>query len=315
MKPEIPEIADLGGVYLIDTQHMGYRGTVGVFVLPLEDGFALVETGPGSTLATVKARLAALGYRLSQLRAILLTHIHLDHAGAAGALALESGAPVYVHARGARHLAAPARLWESAQRIYGELMVPLWGEMQPVPEAQLRPLRGGEVLELAGLHLTVLDTPGHASHHLSYLLADGTMVTGDAAGIKHVGSSVIRPALPPPEVDLEAWERSLAAMQAAQPRRLLLTHYGEVTEAEAHLKQVAQRNRTWAEAILEGMQAGEDEPALVERIRRLGELELAADGAHPEVIARHQLTSNYQMTVMGVVRYWQKHHPERLHSP
>lgn len=309
---KIPAVQDLGGIYLIDTRHMGYSGTVGAFLIPAEGGFLLVETGPGSTLEALTAGIAAVGYSLHQLTAILLTHIHLDHAGAAGALAQASGAPVYVHARGARHLADPSRLLASAERIYGALMDTLWGEMRPVPEAQLRPLSGGETLDLAGQRLHVLYTPGHASHHVSYLLNHEAMFTGDAAGIKLSGSSVIRPALPPPEVDLEAWEASLDAMIAASPKRLLLTHFGQVDEAIPHLQQVASRNRTWAEEILKGMQQHEDEAALIARISRLGNQELIEDAAPPEVVRRHRLTSDYQMTVMGVTRYWQKHHPERI---
>jgi glyoxylase-like metal-dependent hydrolase (beta-lactamase superfamily II) len=310
--PEIPAIQDLSGIHLIDTRHMGNSGTVGIFVVPAEDGFLLIETGPGATLGTLLAGIESVGYEPAQLKAILVTHIHLDHAGAAGALAQLSGAPVYVHERGARHLADPSRLLESASRIYGELMDTLWGEMRPVSEAQLRPLSGGETLDMAGRQLQVLYTPGHASHHISYLLDDGAMFTGDAAGIKLTGSAVIRPALPPPEVDLEAWETSLKAMMAANPMRLLLTHFGQVDDALAHLRQVALRNKTWAEEILKGMQLGEDDAALIERISRLGDQELAQDNAHPEVIMRHRLTSNYQMTVMGVTRYWQKRQPERL---
>lgn len=310
--PEIPAVQDLGGIHLIDTRHMGNSGTVGVFLVPAEGGFLLIETGPGSTLGTLLVGIESVGYEPAQLKAILVTHIHLDHAGAAGALAQMSGAPVYVHERGARHLADPSRLLGSASRIYGKLMDTLWGEMRPVPEAQLRPLSGGELLALAGHDLEVIYTPGHASHHVSYLLDNGAMFTGDAAGIKLMGSAVIRPALPPPEVDLEVWETSLKAMMAANPKRLLLTHFGQVDEALTHLQQVAIRNKTWAEEILKGMQLGEDDASLTERISQLGDQELAQDNAHPEVVKRHRLTSNYQMTVMGVTRYWQKRQPERL---
>jgi glyoxylase-like metal-dependent hydrolase (beta-lactamase superfamily II) len=310
--PEIPAVQNLDGVHLIDTRHMGNSGTVGVFVVPAEGGFLLVETGPGSTLETLLGGIESVGYEPGHLKAILVTHIHLDHAGAAGTLAQLSGAPVYVHEQGARHLADPSRLLESAARIYGELMDTLWGEMRPVPEAQLRSLSGGETLDLAGRRLQVFYTPGHASHHVSYLLDHEALFTGDAAGIKLTGSAVIRPALPPPEVDLKAWETSLKAMMAANPRRLLLTHFGQVDEALSHLQQVAVRNMSWAEEILKGMQLGEDDTALIERISRLGDHELTQDNAHPEVIKRHRLTSNYQMTVMGVTRYWQKRQPERL---
>lgn len=313
MALEIPRLQELNGLWLIDTQHLGNPGTVGSYLLPGEDGrFALVETGPGSTLEALEAGITEAGFALSGLEAILLTHIHLDHAGAAGALAARSGAAVYVHEVGAPHLADPSRLLASAKRIYGAQMGPLWGAVKAVPEAQLRPLAGGETLRVLGRELRVIHTPGHASHHVSYLLDDGSLFTGDAADIRLPGSAVIRPALPPPDIDLETWEASVAAMRAARPARLLLTHFGVVDEAEGHLRQVPERNRRWAEAILEGMRAGEDEAALEARTAALGDAELAAEGAPPEVVARHQATSNYRMTVQGASRYWSKHRPARL---
>jgi glyoxylase-like metal-dependent hydrolase (beta-lactamase superfamily II) len=308
----IPTVQDLGGVYLLDTRHMGNEGTVGVFLLPLAEGFCLIETGPGSTLPTIKQGISEAGFKLQDLQAILLTHIHLDHAGAAGALAAETGAAVYVHSSGYKHLADPSRLMASAERIYGTEMERLWGTMSATPEVQLRVLQGGERLELGSRSVQVLYTPGHASHHVAYLLDEGSLFTGDAAGIRMVGSSVIRPALPPPEVDLEAWRQSIQMLLEARPRRLLLTHFGEVLDAEAHLWAVPMRNQTWADEILRGLRAGETEADLVRRIAALGSKELEAEQTPAEVIQRHQQTSNYQMTVLGLTRYWQKTHPEAL---
>ncbi|HEX7021577.1 MAG TPA: MBL fold metallo-hydrolase, partial [Trueperaceae bacterium] len=302
-----------GGIHLVDTRHMGYAGTIGSFLLPGPGGsFALVESGPGSTLRELEQGIRAAGFDPAALEDVLLTHIHLDHAGAAGALARRHGARVHVHENGAPHLADPGRLLASAARIYGERMDELWGRMEPVPAPQLHAIVEGDRFQAAGHGVRVLYTPGHASHHVSYLLEDGTLFTGDAAAIKLTGSSVIRPALPPPEVDLERWDESLARMRHAQPSRLLLTHFGEVADADSHLGSVSERNRVWAEEILAGLRAGEEGEGLVRRIARLGDSELAADGAPPEVVARHQVTSNYQMTVMGVRRYWRKLHPERL---
>jgi glyoxylase-like metal-dependent hydrolase (beta-lactamase superfamily II) len=303
-------IQDLNGIYLLDTNHMGFTGTVGVYVLPSYDGFALIETGPGSTLAAIKQSIARLGLELANLKAILVTHIHLDHAGAAGQLASETGATLYVHERGAPHLIDPSRLLASAERIYGDKMQMLWGTMLPAPKENVVALKGGERLKILGHDIEVIYTPGHASHHVSFLLNGEAMFTGDAAAIHFAGSSVIRPALPPPEVDLETWQASVDKMLAAKPKRLLLTHYGEVQDAEGHLHGVVERNQTWANVILEGMQRGEDAKSLEQRIGTLASQEL--EGASPEVIQRHLITSNDEMTVMGVTRYWQKHHPEKV---
>ena len=309
----IPRVEDVGGVYVIDSRHMGNEGTVAVFLVPGEGRkFSLVETGPASTLEAVKAGIQEAGFELRNLENILVTHIHLDHAGAAGALAAESGATVYVHEIGAPHLIDPSRLMASATRIYGDQMDTLWGPMTPIPEAQIKPLQGGETLKLGGHVFEVIYTPGHASHHVAYLLDKDALFTGDAAAIHLRGSSVVRPALPPPEIDLETWRETAQKMLAAKPKRLMLTHFGEVTDPETHLRRVPERNGAWAEVILEGMRAGEDDATLTKRIAEYGNAELLADNAQPEVVARHQVTSNYAMTVLGVTRYWRKHHPGKL---
>jgi glyoxylase-like metal-dependent hydrolase (beta-lactamase superfamily II) len=308
----VPSVQQLGGLYLIDTEQMGRLKTVGVFLLPAADGrFALIETGSAVSLPVLEAGIRQAGFAPEALAAILVTHIHLDHAGAAGVLAQRYGAEVYVHQAGAPHLADPSRLLASAERIYGADMARLWGEVMAVPEAQLRELAGGERLRVLGHELRVLYTPGHASHHLCFLFGD-TLFTGDAAAIKLPGSPVIRPATPPPEVNLELWEASLDAMLALRPARLLLTHFGQVNEPQTHLALVKERNRSWAEAILAGLQTGEDDMALIRRITALGEAELRAAGASAEMIALHSETSSYPMTVTGLKRYWLKHHPKQL---
>ena len=310
---DIPLVQDLGGVYLLDTRHVGNKGTVCVYLLPGEGGkFALIETGPSSTLPTLKEAIAVAGFVIENLEVILVTHIHLDHAGAAGTLAKASGAKVYVHEIGAPHLHDPSRLLKSATRIYGDKMDTLWGGMTPIPSEQLKVLTGGETLKILDREVRALYTPGHASHHLAYVLDDDSIFTGDVAAIRLTGSDVIRPALPPPEIDLETWETSVDKLLATKPQRLFLTHFGEVKDAEAHLRRIPERNQTWANVILEGIQVGEDSEALVKRISAHGDAELAAHDTPPEVAARHRHTSNYEMTVTGVVRYWNKHHPEKI---
>jgi formyltetrahydrofolate-dependent phosphoribosylglycinamide formyltransferase len=314
LPPDYPRVRDIGGgVVQIDTGHYGQPGTIGVFALPLpEGGFALIESGPGSTLASVEDGLARAGLDRADLRFVLVTHIHLDHAGAAGALAHD--AELVVHEIGAPHMIDPSRLLASAERIYGDQMQALWGTMQPLDAARVRAVRGGETLDLAGLRVRVLATPGHASHHVSYLLDDGSLFTGDAAGVRLQGASTIRPALPPPEVDLEAWEASVRRMRDARPDRLVLTHFGVVADADAHLAEVPERNRAWADEVLRGMRAGEDDEALVARMQRREDAELARANVLPGVRMRYKVTSDAAMTVMGLQRYWTKRHPERLEA-
>jgi glyoxylase-like metal-dependent hydrolase (beta-lactamase superfamily II) len=260
----------------------------------------------------IKKAIADADFDLRQLKNILVTHIHLDHAGGAGELAREINAKVYVHERGAPHLIDPSKLLSSAQRIYGDQMETLWGTIVPIPEYQVIALLGGEVLELGNHQIKVIYTPGHASHHVSYLLDDDLLFTGDSAGICFEGSSVIRPALPPPEVDLETWKYSIDAMLAAKPKRLMLTHFGEVKDVDGHLYKVVERNQSWADEVLTGLRQSEDVPTLTKRISYLAEQELLADGVNAEVIKKHQMTSNAEMTVMGLSRYWQKFHPDRV---
>ena len=310
---DFPLVQDLDSVFLLDTRHGGLRGTVGSYLLPGPDGtFALIESGPASTLPTLQAGIREAGFEPENLSDVLVTHIHLDHAGAAGTLAREYGATVWAHASGAPHLVDPSRLLSSARRVYGDEMEALWGAVEGAPEAQVRALSHGDTFTLFGRSVRVLATPGHASSHVSYLLDNKTMFTGDAAAIKLPGSGVVRPATAPPEIDLEAWDRSLDAMRDAAPERLLLTHFGEVVDVTAHLERVRERTHAWAEEVLAGLRAGEDDAALVARISRISEAELEADGASPEARVRHRTTSNDEMSAAGLKRYWQKRHPERI---
>ncbi len=311
---EIPPVQNLDGVYLIDTQHTGHRGTVGAYLLPSDNGaFALVECGPASTIEMLEAGIRMIGLHPDNLDAVLVTHIHLDHSGAAGTLARRYGADVYVHEVGARHLLDPSKLLVSAERIYGAQMQQLWGDTDAVPEDRLHTVSDGDRVTVVGRTLEVIYTPGHASHHVAYKLSDDdSLFTGDAAAIRFEGSSVVRPALPPPEVDLDTWEDTLGKLRQANASRLLLTHFGEVREVDDHLDAVSRQNKIWADAVLEGLREGDDDQALAARIRRISEAELERDGAPPDVRIRHEMTSNDAMTVMGLKRYWNKHHPERL---
>jgi glyoxylase-like metal-dependent hydrolase (beta-lactamase superfamily II) len=209
--------------HVIDLLHRERERVIGAWLV----GDVIVDPGPASCLERL---LAALGRQ--EPRALALTHIHLDHAGASGSLArMFPRMEVWVHERGAPHLADPSRLLASAERLYGERMGELWGEMLPVPAERLRILRGGE--SRAGLRVEY--TPGHASHHVAYLHGDsGIAFTGDVAGVRISGGPVIAPT-PPPDIDLEAWGRSLQTLESWEPHALALTHFGLVEDVEDHL--------------------------------------------------------------------------------
>jgi glyoxylase-like metal-dependent hydrolase (beta-lactamase superfamily II) len=226
---------------LIDALHLGRERVIGCWDL----GGAIVDPGPESCMTTV---LAAAG---AEPEALLLTHIHLDHAGAAGAMVERfPELEVWVHARGAVHLADPTKLLSSAQRIYGDRMQKLWGRVVPVPERNLRVLEGGETISVAGHELDVEYTPGHASHHVVYFdRGDGAAYVGDVAGVRIPPSEFIRPPTPPPDIDVPLWKRSIELVAARQPSRLGLTHFDAVEDPLPHLRRTAERLDEQAELV------------------------------------------------------------------
>jgi len=223
-----------------------FRGTSGVIataVLEGPSGVALIDPGPTSDLAALEADLASGGLSLDDVEALLLTHIHLDHAGAAGTIVRRRpGCRVYVHERGARHMASPEKLIASATLIYGDQMGPLWGEFAAVPEANLHVLRGGEQIQAAGHELDVAYTPGHAQHHVSYFhRASRIAFVGDTGGCRTAVMRTVMPPTPPPDVDVAAWHASVARILEWRPEALFLTHFGPVTAVAAHLGELLDR--------------------------------------------------------------------------
>jgi glyoxylase-like metal-dependent hydrolase (beta-lactamase superfamily II) len=272
----------------LDLRHLGRDRVIGCYLLETEDGPALQDCGPASCLPELKARLEERGLELRDLHHLLLSHIHLDHAGAAGVLVREHpGLQVHVSEIGAPHLVDPSRLEASARRLYGDEFDSLWGELAPVPQANVHAV-GAETLGLASF-----PTPGHASHHVCYLDRDGTLYAGDAAGVRIRPSTFVLPPTPPPEVDLEAWERTLDAIAAAhEPQRLALIHFGVFEDAGRHLDELRARLRAWSERVRDGATEEEFEAA-------------AAADLGPEREAYEQAMPFWQ-SYAGLKRYWEK---------
>ena len=271
---------------VIDTMHLGRPHVIGCWQV----GDALVDPGPESSLDTL---LEALGEE--QPQAILLTHIHLDHAAATGALVRRwPNLEVYVHEVGAPHLIDPSRLLASAERLYGDQMERLWGEIVPVPAQNVTVLRGGETVH----GMRVAYTPGHASHHVSYLHEEsGTAFVGDVAAVRVPGSNFIVPPTPPPDIQIETWEESISTVEGWQPERLALTHFGAIEEPQEHLGIVRQRLREEAELARELPEAD------YERRHR----ERVAENASSEEAAIELIQCvppEYQWR--GLNRYWTK---------
>ncbi len=271
---------------VIDVMHLGRPHVIGCWDL---DGL-LVDPGPEASMETL---LEALGEE--RPRALLLTHIHLDHAAATGALVRRwPDLEVYVHERGAPHLVDPSRLLASAERLYGDQMQHLWGEIVPVPEANVRALSGGETV----LGMRVAYTPGHASHHVSYLHEEsGTAFVGDVAAVSIPGANLIVPPTPPPDIDVELWEKSLAIIESWGPQRLGLTHFGAIEDPPSHLAQVRERLREEATLVRE---LGEEEYERRHRER------VAAAADNPDAAAEliQSVPPEYQWR--GLDRYWRK---------
>ena len=277
--------------------------TIASFLLRSSDGPVLIETGPESTFEALRRALGRAGFRVEDVRHALVTHIHLDHAGAAWRLA-EHGATIYVHPVGAPHLVDPARLLVSARKIYGPQMDSLWGRMGPIAADRVRVLQDAETLRIGGLRIEALFTPVHASHHVAYRI-DGAVLTGDIAGVR-IGDGPVVPPCPPPEVDIEAWRASLARLREVAPRRLYLTHFGVVDEVGEHLDQLDAALDAFASWTRARMEQGLAEEAIVPLFEAYTDGFLAARGAGGEVQRRYAVANPAFMSVAGLARYWRK---------
>jgi glyoxylase-like metal-dependent hydrolase (beta-lactamase superfamily II) len=236
---------------LIDLNFGASPQAIGVYLVDTDDGPALFDCGPASTLDALDAGLAADGLRLTDVKHLLLSHIHLDHAGAAGSLVRRHPElTVWVSPVGRPHLIDPSRLERSARRLYGEMFDPLWGELAPVPEENVR-VADGDVLGWEAF-----PTPGHASHHVSYL-RDGTLLAGDAAGVRMPGASYVLPVCPPPDITVEGWHETIAEIRRREPARLALIHFGVHEDVTAHLDRLEWELDRWAERVRDGMTEGD----------------------------------------------------------
>lgn len=270
---------------LIELHHLGRQRVIGSWQV----GDVLIDPGPSSCLPSL---LEALGDE--RPRALLLTHIHLDHAGSSGSLVQRwPDLEVYVHERGAPHMIDPARLLESARRLYGDDMDRLWGEFVAVPEGQIRTLTGGESL-IAGA-FEVAYTPGHASHHVSYL-HDGTAFVGDAGGVRITEHTITIPPTPPPDIDVEAWLASIELIRGWAPERLAMTHFGASEDVTRQLDELSDRLGRWADLARE-----QDQDGFIAAIRH----EIAST-ASPEVAEAYTQAAPPEQLYAGLARYWRK---------
>jgi glyoxylase-like metal-dependent hydrolase (beta-lactamase superfamily II) len=270
---------------VIDLLHLGRERVIGCYEV---DG-VLIDPGPSSCLPTLLDELAGV-----RPRAVLLTHVHLDHAGATGSLVERwPDLRVYARERGARHMIDPSRLINSASRLYGDDMDRLWGEMIPLPERNLIALAGGE--RLLGDSFEVAYTPGHAKHHVSFL-HDQTAFAGDVGGVRIPPSSTSLPPTPPPDIDVEAWHESIALLRSWRPRRLAVSHFGFNDAVDDQLDQLDSRLDAWSQLVRDG-----SHDAFVAAVT-----DAIASDASGEQVRRYEQAAPISQMYEGYERYWSK---------
>lgn len=291
-------------IHTIDLQFLGEAHNTATFLVENGQDLVLIETGPYSTFPTLKKSIEDLGFQISDIKNVLLTHIHLDHAGAAWAFA-EAGATIYVHPFGAKNLIDPSRLMESARRIYQDQMESLWGAMQAIPEAQLKTVAHEELLQIGDLTFKAWHTPGHASHHIAWQLND-IVFTGDVAGVCIKGSNLVVAPLPPPDIDIEIWKNSIALLRTLNTSKFYLTHFDFITNIQNHLDKLEENIALQSNWVLEHWRAGESAEEMTAPFDEFCKQNLLEKGLPQSELAKYQAANPAWMSVAGLVRYWKK---------
>ncbi|MAU01275.1 MAG: MBL fold hydrolase [Anaerolineaceae bacterium] len=291
-------------IHVLDLNFQGMPEVTAAYLIVGPEGPILIETGPGSTLNTLLERIREHGFQPEQIKHVLVTHIHLDHAGAAGWWA-QQGAQIYVHSFGAKHLIDPEKLLASAGRIYGDKMESLWGEMLPAPADKVTEVFDNDVLEVAGLNVKALETPGHARHHHVFVLGN-VAFAGDAAAAQLPGWDFPDVPAPPPEFELEVWEATLDRLLAQKFERIYPTHFGPVDDVQGHLQAVKKLVRETAVFIKSKMDAGLSRDEIVVAYENWFAKRARAAGLTDAAINQYATANPLYMSVDGIMRYWQK---------
>ena len=297
-------------IHILDTRQLGRAGIVAATALETNDGIALFDTGPESTFDNVIVDLKKAGFESKHVRHVFLSHIHFDHAGAAWRFA-RLNAKIYVHPRGAPHLIDPAKLVESAARIFGDKMEKFWGKIAPVPAERVKILDDNDIVRVPPFEIRAVATPGHASHHHVYHWNE-TVFGGDIAGVR-IGNGPPIPPFVPPELHVESWLESIHKIRALKPANLYLPHFGKVKGfVPDHLDALEERVNCWAEWLRDRIRAGVNEEQLKLEFADYEHIDLRAWGASDEDVDGYEAADPSYMAVGAAIRYWKKYHPERL---
>ncbi|CAN5502438.1 MBL fold metallo-hydrolase [soil metagenome] len=297
-------------IHVLDTLHLGRPGIIAATALETDEGIALFDTGADSTFENVAAAMRAAAFSPNDVRHVFLSHIHLDHAGAAWHFA-EAGATIHVHPRGAPHLIDPSRLMDSATRIFGAEMQKLWGEMRPIPEEKVRVTEEDGASRVGQYEIRSLATPGHASHHNIYFW-DDHLFGGDVAGVRLDDGPPVPPFVPP-ELHIEAWLESIARLRALEPAQLYLPHFGFVEgDIAGHCDALAERVQRWADWFRDELRRGRSEEELIPVFARYEADDILKFGAAEERVADYERADPSFMAVTASIRYWQKYHPDAV---
>jgi len=294
-------------IHTLDDNWMGRGRSIATALLESDGHRALVDPGPGSTLETLRRQLDSRGLKVADLDALLLTHIHLDHAGASGALVRENPRlAVYVHRLGAPHMIDPSKLLASAARLWPNELQRLFGDALPVPAENLRILEGGEIITLGGRKIEVVYTPGHASHHVSYFEnLEGVAFTGDTTGVRIEGHAYVIPATPPPDIDLRIWDESFAAIMQRKPALLFLTHFGLADNPSEHIALFRERLHRWAATTEEIIRAADSESHAMEEFMATMRAEIAAH-LPAEEVEHYIFSAGLNLSFLGLARHLRK---------
>lgn len=290
-------------MHTFDLCFLKQDSAIASYLVETEDGPILFETGPHSTFPKLKKSIEAAGYQLHDIKHVFLTHIHLDHAGAAWAFAKE-GAKIYVHPFGAKHLISPEKLMSSAKRIYQDKMDMLWGQMHPIPEEQVVICEDQTEYTIGNTVIKGWHTPGHAVHHIAWQMG-GKLFAGDVAGCK-INDGIVVPPCPPPDINIEDWQASIKLIKGLELEEMYLTHFGKITDIHSHLDELENRLLGWANWMKPHFEQKTEVKDILPLFIEYAAQELRDNGVDEVGIKQYEAANPAWMSVAGLMRYWKK---------